>query len=165
MMGIRGAVTLLLCALPLAAWGQSLPDPTRPPNEIGDGAVSGAQRPAANAKGLLSVIISPARCAAIIDGKLVRLGEHHGGAQLVEISASGVVRLGERHGGAQLVEITASGVVLQGPGGRRSMALFPGVGVKVTEPDSPPRKGVGCTLENQKNMKKSPGKAGLEEKK
>ena len=145
MMDLRGVVALLLCALPLAAWGQSLPDPTRPPSEIGDGAVSGAQRPTANAKGLLSVIIAPARCAAIIDGKLVRLGE--------------------RHGGAQLVEITASGVVLQGPGGRRSMALFPGVGVKVTEPDSPPRKGVGCTLENQKNMKKSPGPAGLEEKK
>jgi hypothetical protein len=101
-------------------------------------------------KGLLSVIISPERCAAIIDGKMVVLGEKHGNATLVEISAHGVV--------------------LQGEHGRRSMELFPGVGVKVTAPQPLPQQAVACTLENRqmnktKAVRKSPRQIGLEEKK
>lgn len=145
MMKIRSIVALLLCALPVAAWGQALPDPTRPPMEIGDGTGSAVQYAAPVAKGLLSVIISPSRCAAIIDGKTVKLGE--------------------QYRGAQLVEVTASGVVLQGRNGRHTMALFPGVGVKVTVPEASSGKPVSCTLDNQKNIiKKSTRSAGLKEK-
>ncbi len=142
---LSSAAALLLCMLPVAAGAQVLPDPTRPPVEIGDGAAFAVQRSAADVKGLLSVIISPTRCAAIIDGKTVRLGE--------------------QHGGAKLVEITAGGVVLQGPNGRHAMALFPGVGVKMTEPEPSPRQAVSCTLENQKTTQKSTRKAELKEKK
>lgn len=145
MTGIRVA-TLLLSLLSGAAWGQVLPDPTRPPMEMGDGSSVAVQFPAPVAKGLLSVIISPSRCAAIIDGKTIKLGE--------------------KHDGAQLVEITARGVVLQGANGRRTMELFPGVGVKATAPDASPRQAVSCVLEYQKNIvKKSTRKVGLKEKK
>lgn len=140
---------MLLSALPVAAWAQVLPDPTRPPMEIGDGAggVFVHAAPAAP-KGLLSVLISPSRCAAIIDGKTIALGE--------------------KYGDATIVEITARGVVLQGTRGRRSMELFPGVDLKVTavQPSSP----VMCVLESKKTetkkvLKKLPRQIGLEEKK
>lgn len=150
-MTIRGAALLLLSTLPLAAWAQVLPDPTRPPIEIGDGTGWSAQQAApASAKGLLSVIISPERCAAIIDGKTIRLGEKYGDATLVEISARGVV--------------------LQGEHGRRSMELFPGVGMKATAPKPASPASVTCTLENEKqnnkkkHIKKLPAQTGLKEK-
>lgn len=148
-MTIRGAI-LLLAMLPLAAWAD-LPDPTRPPIEIGEGAGMAVQQVAPVAtKGLLSVIISPSRCAAIIDGKTIRLGE--------------------KYGNAILVEITAHGVVLQSAHGRRSMELFPGVGMKVTAPKTPSPASVTCTLENvkqnsqKKYIKKLPAQTGLKEK-
>lgn len=145
-MTIRSAVLLLLCTLPAAVWGQVLPDPTRPPLEIGDGSVSSAQNaPPATAKGLLSVIISPSHCAAIIDGKTIRLGE--------------------KYGEAILVEINAQGVVLQGVQARRSMALFPGVGVTVTAAQASSKQGAICTLENQKIVNRSTRQTGLKEKK
>lgn len=149
-MTIRSAVLLLLSTLPLAAWAQVLPDPTRPPMEIGDGTGWSAQQAApAAAKGLLSVIISPERCAAIIDGKTIRLGE--------------------KYGDATLVEIRAQGVVLQGEHGRRSMELFPGVGVKVTAPQPLPPQAAICTLASRpmnttKAVKKLPAQSGPKEK-
>jgi len=146
MMATGRAILLLLSMLPVAVCGQGLSDPTRPPPEIGDGSASLAQHAApAAAKGLLSVIISPQRCAAIIDGKTIRLGE--------------------KHGDATLVEITARGVVLQNAHGYRSMQLFPGVGVKMTAAQSASQQAVMCRLENQKVVKKMPGQTGLREKK
>lgn len=148
-MTIRSALLLLFSALPVAAWAQVLTDPTRPPMEIGDGSGAASVHAApAVPKGLLSVIISPSRCAAIIDGKTIALGE--------------------KYGDATIVEITARGVVLQGVRGRRSMELFPGVALKVTaaQPASP----IMCVLENKKTEtkkvpRKSPRQIGLEEKK
>ena len=148
-MTMRSALLLLLSALPVAAWAQVLADPTRPPMEIGDGS-GGAFIHAAPAapKGLLSVIMSPSRCAAIIDGKTIALGEQYGDATIVEISARGVV--------------------LQGAHGRRSMELFPGVAMKVTA--APLSSPVICVMKSQnteirKMVKKSPRQTGLEEKK
>lgn len=147
MMTIRAATVMLLCTLPVVAGAQALPDPTRPPVEIGEVTGEGGfaiKQAAPNAKGLLSVIISPTRCAAIIDGKTVKLGEQHDGAQLVEVNANGVV--------------------LQGRSGRRMLSLFPGVGVKITAPEPSARKSVSCTLESQKEIRKSPRKTGMKEK-
>ena len=98
---------------PLAA--QGLPDPTQPPAGIYDmqGGGQGAAtvtRPRAN-NGLQSVIISPQRRAAIINGTTVELGE--------------------KIGGAKLIEVNEGGVVLQGNRGRRVLALFPGVNLKM----------------------------------
>ena len=113
-------------------------DPTRPPFEIGDGAaISSLPATTAHTKGLLSVILSAERCSAIIDGKSFKLGE--------------------KYGDAVLVEIKADGVVLQGKQGRRSMELFPGVGLKIVSEQTPSLKKVKCKLENQKieNIKNS----------
>jgi MSHA biogenesis protein MshK len=149
-MTIRKAVFLLLCSLPVAAWAQVLSDPTRPPLEIGDGSVSTVQHAAPAARGLLSVIISAERCAAIIDGKTIRLGD--------------------KYGDAVLVEINAQGVVLRQAQARRTMALFPGVGVTVAAAQPSSQQAVMCRLENdkyenQKTVNKSTRQTGLKEKK
>lgn len=88
-------------------YAEALPDPTRPPAEIG---VAPARVAAPQENGLQSLIISPARRAAIINGQTVELGGKLGDSKLVEISESSVV--------------------LQGPQGRRTLALFPEVGLK-----------------------------------
>lgn len=85
---------------------EDLPDPTRPPAEFG---APQAQDAAPRESGLQSLIISPARRAAIISGRTVELGG----------------RLGD----SKLVEVSESSVVLQGPQGRRTLALFPDVGL------------------------------------
>ena len=70
-----------------------LVDPTRPPTVSateGSGASSGGAR-------LQSVLISPARTVAVIDGKTVPLGGRIGGATLVSVSETGVtLRRGEQ---------------------------------------------------------------------
>lgn len=97
-----------LCLLPPAlCFAEELPDPTRPPAELG---APQAQAAAPKESGLQSVYISPTRRAAIIGGQMAKLGE--------------------KVGDAKLVEVNESGVVLQGPEGRRALALFPGVELK-----------------------------------
>ncbi|TXT24521.1 MAG: hypothetical protein FD134_1472 [Gallionellaceae bacterium] len=88
-------------------YAEALPDPTRPPAEFG---ASPTQAGTPQESGLQSLIISPARRAAIINGHTVELGG----------------RLGD----SKLVEVSESSVVLQGPQGRRTLALFPDVGLK-----------------------------------
>lgn len=61
---------------------ETLPDPTRPPVEAGE--ASGETRPSTGPI-LQSVLISPHRKAAIIDGKTVLLGERFEGGVLVGI--------------------------------------------------------------------------------
>jgi hypothetical protein len=63
--------------------------------------------PAPKKEGLQSVIISPQRRAAIINGEMIVLGG--------------------KIGDATLVEVNQSNVVLQGTQGNRVMELFPGV--------------------------------------
>lgn len=159
----RGVVLMLLLSLPgLNAWGESLSDPTRPPAGIGEGAggeggvtAGGVPHMVPSVKGLTSVIISPVRCAAIIDGKTVNLGA--------------------MHDGARLVEITPGAVVLESGKGRRTLELFHGVGVKLTATEAPARKAAVCKLDtneadrkpamNHKTDKKTLDRIGQKEKK
>lgn len=144
---IRGITILILSLCSVAVCAESLQDPTRPPSEVGEGAglnnaSNASLRP--TAKGLLSVIMSPDRCAAIIDGKTYQLGE--------------------KYGAATLVEITPQGIVLYSTGGLRTMGLFPGVGVKIVAPRAPVQT-VVCKIDNYKTEKTLTHKNGAKEKK
>lgn len=134
---------LLLCAVPVASWGQVLSDPTRPPSGIGDPVVSPGLTVNLQVKGLQSVILSPNRCAAIIDGKTVELGA--------------------KHGDERLIEVTERGVVLQGAHGRHEMALFPAVGIKMTEDSG--KQAIKCNPDQNEQAIHPPKQAGQKEKK
>jgi hypothetical protein len=127
---------------------EALPDPTRPPPGIGaDGtALASGLIPAyPKVRGLQSVMLSPAHCAAIIDGKTIEMGA--------------------MYGKERLVDVTESGVVLQGENGRRTLTLFPAVGIKQNESISQDARVNKCHIE-QKRQAKNPAKpAGLKEKK
>jgi hypothetical protein len=98
--GMRRCAALLLCALAAAAAAEELQDPTRPPNELGTEAKSVSDE-------LQSIIISPTRRAAIINGQTVELG----------------AKLGD----VRLIEINGGNVVLEGVQGRRVLTLFPDI--------------------------------------
>ena len=68
-----------------AALAQALNDPTRPPS-----ASSLQATGEASPSRLQSVLISPARKIAVIDGRAVRLGERVGDATLIAIAPSQV---------------------------------------------------------------------------
>ena len=136
---------MLLGAAPLAAWGQALSDPTRPPPGIGGAAPAFAVKSVPSARGLQSVIISAAHCAAIIDGKTVELGEKHGGERLIEVSERGVVLQGER--------------------GRRALTLFPAVAMKITEAVPLDRQAVMCKFEQNQQEKYPTSRVGQKGKK
>ena len=144
LMTLYRALFLLVCALPAAGASEILQDPTRPPAEIGAGASPVFRHSSPTMKGLLSVIISPSRCAAIIDGKTIKLGE--------------------KYGNATLFEITPTGVLLHGTNGVRSMNLFPAVGVKPVN-QHVAQQSVVCKLANYKIEKKVTHQNGLKEKK
>lgn len=119
---------LLLCLLSAMSVvsAQNLPDPTRPPAEISNaGPAPGGQETVPSSSGLQSIIISPVRRAAIINGKTVELGAKFGSAKLIEVNERGVVLLGKQ--------------------GRQVLSLFPGVQLKMkgamlpatSEPASP----------------------------
>lgn len=90
-MGLRRAIAVVAaaCGLMLAAGAQAagLPDPTRPPA----GAASHSSGEQTAQPVLQSVMISPARRAAIISGQTVALGQSYGGARLVKITETEVV--------------------------------------------------------------------------
>lgn len=106
--------TCVLCLAPVAA-AESLPDPTRPPIDLGaaTGGAAEAAPAAAAPRGLQSTIISPHYRAAIINGETVRLGG--------------------KSGDSRLIEVREGSVVLQSAQGRRVMELFPGVRIKQIE--------------------------------
>lgn len=136
---------LFSCVVPLAARGDVLSDPTRPPGGFDGSASSSGQAGYPRVRGLQSVIISPAHCAAIIDGKTVKLGAKHGAEKLVEVS--------ER------------GVVMQGEHGRRALTLFPAVSMKVTEALPQDKPATICRFEQNKHVKDPAEEAGQKEKK
>lgn len=80
---------LAICAAGGIAQAQNLADPTRPPATT----EATPERSAASVAGpvLQSVLISPSRKMAIINGQSVNLGEKFGEARLVKISESEVV--------------------------------------------------------------------------
>jgi MSHA biogenesis protein MshK len=101
---VRGA--LLLLALGVSSAGQAalaqpLADPTRPPNVSPMEPALGAS-PESTTR-LQSVLISPTRKLAVIDGQTVRLGGRVGDATLVDISETQVVL--QRHGESQTLKL------------------------------------------------------------
>lgn len=106
-----GAFALILGCLASLAFAETLPDPTRPPQEAG---LTGAVAAVHSGPVLQSVKISPGKRMAVISGQLLTVGDS----------------LGE----AELIKITESEAVLSGPEGRQTLALFPDVEKRVAIP-------------------------------
>ncbi len=90
---VRRVTIAALCvwgalASPVAA--EVLLDPTRPPAFIGEKPEQGNDK-ASIAPELQSVLISPARRVAIINGQTVQLGEKYGEARVVKITENEVI--------------------------------------------------------------------------
>lgn len=105
-MTMPGLVAAMLLAS-AAAVAENLVDPTRPPAAIG----GVANVPAAELV-LQSVLVSPGRVSAIINGQTVKLGD----------------KLGE----AKVVKIGESEVVLRDGKGEQTLKLFPGLEKRLT---------------------------------
>ncbi len=110
------ALLMGLSASPAVA--QALSDPTRPPAAPAASPDEGLNETAKGALRLQSVLISPGRRVAVIDGRLVQLGE--------------------RIGDATLVAISESQVVLQRAGGRETLKLNPVVDKKAAKKEAVP---------------------------
>jgi MSHA biogenesis protein MshK len=113
-----GAVSCALVAALISATAGAqarLADPTRPPQRsaAADAPTTADQQPAVRAgPRLQSVLISPRRKLAVIDGRTVALG-------------------GEVNG-ARLVDVTETAVILEQNGQRQTLRLNPGVDMKAT---------------------------------
>jgi MSHA biogenesis protein MshK len=81
------AVALALVALPCWAT-ENLPDPTRPPASLG---LETAEMAPPVGPILQSTLISPGRRQAIINGRVVRVGDKVGSAEVAEIREGEVV--------------------------------------------------------------------------
>jgi MSHA biogenesis protein MshK len=87
------SLALCLALLGSPAPAQPIADPTRPPEGFAAEDPTAAE---AGAPVLQSVLLSPTRKAAIINGRLVRLGEKWGDAVLVRVSENeAVLKSGE----------------------------------------------------------------------
>lgn len=78
----------LVTALVLAPQTVNAGDPTRPPGKRMVAPSTSAA--AAKAPRLTSIVISPARRHAVIDGTVVRVGDRVGSARVVDIELQGV---------------------------------------------------------------------------
>jgi MSHA biogenesis protein MshK len=87
-----------------AALAQPLRDPTRPPSAGSEPAHAAAAEP----RRLQSVLISPYRSVAVIDGRPVSLGERVGGARLIAISPAEVTL--EQGASRQVLKLLPAGV-------------------------------------------------------
>ncbi len=108
------ACSFIFALFEYPAHAENLPDPTRPPSELGAAAASGAAVPSGGPL-LQSVLISPQHKNAIISGETVKLGGIYGSARVVKISE------GE--------------VVLNEGGSLQTLRLFPGVEKKMSQID------------------------------
>jgi MSHA biogenesis protein MshK len=79
---------LILLSVATASAAQALGDPTVPPYAYGV-AVS-ASGGAASGPALQSILLSPVRRLAVIDGRMVRIGDRVGGALVVAIEIDSV---------------------------------------------------------------------------
>lgn len=104
-----------------AALAQPLADPMRPPAAPAAAPAEGAGESAKAAARLQSVLISPRRRVAVIDGRVVREGERVGDATLVAIAASHVVL--QRAEGRETLKLTP--VVQKKPIPRRPAKVVP----------------------------------------
>lgn len=110
MRALCAAVGFLVSTLSSAqATGQALVDPTRPPADTGRGEPA-RDEPDSEAR-VQSILLSPTRKLAVIDGETVLLGG--------------------KHRGARLISITPTQVVLRDGETQRVLKLHPGVDKKV----------------------------------
>ena len=97
---LRWAIAALALGCLFPAWGQALSDPTRPPQEWLDAQPKVAGTPSAFEQEapphLQSLLIGPSRNYAIIDGKLVGVGDTFNDARVVKVSPAEVVLQSER---------------------------------------------------------------------
>jgi len=84
------ALGAVLAIMPTVALSQAITDPTRPPAEIAVKAPE-VEGGVIQLHQLQSVIISPTRRAAIIDGVVVELGAKYGDAVLTKVAEDEVV--------------------------------------------------------------------------
>jgi MSHA biogenesis protein MshK len=131
---IGGCLAALLEASSWVVSAEVLTDPTRQPAELSVLPISGVRANAPKNIKLQSIIISPERRAAIINGQTVKVGDPVDDETLVEVNEGSVV--------------------LQGKQGRKVLTLFPGVEI---------RKNAPAELSEKKNVvntvkKKHPGK-------
>jgi len=113
--GLLGCCLLLLGAASWTVAAEVLADPTRQPAEFNVLPLSGVRTNAlAKSIKLQSIIISPERRAAIINGQTVKVGDP------VDEET--------------LVEVNEGSVVLQGKQGRKVLTLFPGVDIRKRAP-------------------------------
>ena len=96
---------LLAGAMSIPAWGEVLPDPTRPAAEAE--MLAGGVSPPMAGPVLQSVMLSAGRRNAVISGQLLTEGE--------------------RFGEASLIRISENEVELSGPEGKQILRLFPAV--------------------------------------
>lgn len=139
----NGLALLLSCAASPAILAEALIDPTKPPAEISAPPAQAGRVATPEGDRLQSIIISPTRRAAIINGQTVELGA--------------------KHGEAKLVEVNESGVALQGAQGRQVLTLFPGVEIKRKEP--PMEKNLKHAAQKKKLVRKPAGQTGKKEEK
>ncbi|MFH1045196.1 MAG: hypothetical protein V1796_09205 [Pseudomonadota bacterium] len=104
MSGVKSGFMLLFVAALAAttAFGQTLRDPTRPPSffePVREGEPGASQGPV-----LRSVIVSPGRKRALIDGRTYAVGDKVGEAKLIAISASEVTL--RESGGNKVLRLT-----------------------------------------------------------
>jgi len=79
---------------PFPAQGESLPDPTRPDKaEEERGSAAGAKQQQAPSWELTSIIHSPRRKLAVINGEIRKVGEHVAGAKVLTIQPDTVILL------------------------------------------------------------------------
>ena len=115
--GISWAAAVLVS--PAGSGAETMADPTRPPVSI-----SAPRSPEAARRPVLqSVLITPLRRSAIIDGERVDLGG--------------------RFGGAEVIQITETEVVLRSPGGAEVLKMYPEVEKAVKRPDARPAVATG----------------------
>jgi len=110
----RTLLVLILAAVSAGATAQEMSDPTRPPALLAPdtgGNISAAPL-------LQSVIITPTRRSAIIDGQHVQLGG--------------------KYGDARVVKITDSEVVLRSAGSDETLRMYPDVEIRPVKPPTVP---------------------------
>lgn len=140
---IMPLVFMMTILMPGTGRGEGLADPTRPPFGSNEG--ESVKTSTVRVKGLQTVMMSNKRCAAIIDGKTFALGDNYGNERLVEINEHGVL--------------------LQGARGRRMLALFPAVGMKIIEQQPQSKQAFTCKQKPDVQENKPEKKSVLKEKK
>jgi MSHA biogenesis protein MshK len=130
-LGRNSCAPLLMFVISTSTFAQALPDPTRPPDSI----ITPVDQPAARRdSGLQSLIISPTRRAAIINGQTVELG--------------GML------GDAKLVEVNDSYVVMRNAEGKKVLSMFEGVEIKRKVSPPPVSHAVTHKVKQKKSFKK-----------